>query len=148
MIENLIVRIAREFPASSGDNLDGFVMDADCYFSQQDAFASAQVERGVGPLSVVNISIILAESVQSLQQVARALEAAWTETRYKHFAASGITWYREATVLRFVTVVSDESYFISGTATASGPRYADLVQAFERDFGSMHGPLPSTESHV
>jgi hypothetical protein len=62
---------------------------------------------------------------------------------YNHFSACSVDWYREATVLRFVTVPARWDYCVTGTVLATGPRYPELLAQFEREFSTIHGPIRS-----
>jgi hypothetical protein len=134
IIESIVGSIRCQLPPSSGDNLTGFLMDADHFFSEHGAFATVDVRRSEDVTSQLNVTLSISERVQSLQDLAYALGDVWRSIAYQHFEASSVTWFREATVFRFVTVISGELFFVSGTARASGPHYPRLVEAFERDF--------------
>jgi hypothetical protein len=94
LIERLMDTIVRPVPASVGDNLTGFVMDADHFFGDCPAFSEARVERGSAATSLVNISLTLSDFPQSLQDVSRALEETWRSIAYAHFQASSVIWFR------------------------------------------------------
>jgi hypothetical protein len=142
MIERVIDEVIRRLPPSDGDNLLGFQIDADHFLGECDALASVEVERSSDIRSLLNASAILADHVSSLHDISQALFAVWQSLYYPHFHASAIHWYREATILRFLTVISDDGYFVTGTVTVSGEQYPRLVEKFEREFGGLRGPLP------
>ena len=143
MIEDIVRRIAESLPAVSGDNLTGFIIDAEHYFGSCPPFASVGVEGGSDPLSIVTVRARIREDVASIQDISQALSSALPKVAYNHFSACSIEWYKEATVLRFVTVPGRSTYYVSGTVLATGPSYPRLLAAFERDFSEIHGPVHS-----
>lgn len=143
MIERVISDIVRSIPPSSGDNLTGFVIDADHFFGQCEALESVAVNRSPNPLSLLEIRANAAMSVDTVQDLSRSLIDAWESIAYGHFQASAVHFYKEATVLRFITVISGDAFYVSGIVHVAGPNYPNLAQRFERDFGAMHGPLSS-----
>jgi hypothetical protein len=141
IIEQIIDQVTAALSPSDSINLSGFLQDADYYFFAHPAFAAAEIERTPDPASLVRIKLTLADDVATLQAVANALREVWHSILYNHFEACSITWYREATCLRFVTVVGNDLFHVTGTAYALGAGYTNLVAAFDRDFG-IYGPLP------
>ena len=104
IIESIVGSIRCQLPPSSGDNLTGFLMDADHFFSEHWAFATVDVRRREDVTSLLNVTLSISERVQSLQDLSHALGDVWRSIAYQHFEASSVTWFREATVFRFVTV--------------------------------------------
>lgn len=143
MIERVIADIAGRLPPSSGDNLTGFVIDADHFLGECEALESIHVDRATNPSSLLEIRAVVSASVTTVQEVSHALLDAWQSIAYTHFQASAVHFYKEATVLRFVTVISGDAFYVSGTIRVAGPHYSALVQRYDRDFGASHGPLPN-----
>jgi hypothetical protein len=143
VIDDIIRHIAGTVPAVSGDNLTGFVIDAEHYFGLCTPFRKVEVERVRDPLSIVTIHAQIRDDVASVQNISQALSSALPKVAYNYFSACSVDWYKEATVLRFVTVSGQGAYYVSGTVFASGPSYPRLLAAFERDFSkpvqSWHG---------
>ncbi len=143
MIERVIADIASRLPPSSGDNLTGFVIDADHFLDACESLESVNVDRSTNPSSLLEIRAEAAASVNAVQEISHALLDAWQSIAYTDFQASAVLLYKEATVLRFVTVISGDAFYVSGTVRVAGPHYPALVQRYDRDFGASHGPLPS-----
>jgi hypothetical protein len=143
LIERVIADIAGRLPPSSGDNLTGFVIDADHFLGECDAFESVEVDRSTNPRSLLEIRAEVAVSVNTVQEISHALLDAWQSIAYTHFQASAVHFYKEATVLRFVTVISNDAFYVSGAVRVAGAHYPALVQRYDRDFGASHGPLPA-----
>ena len=142
MIEDLIRRIAETVPAVCGDNLTGLIIDSEHYFGTC-AVESVEVEGGRDPLSIVTIHARVKESVASVQDISQALSGVLPQVVYNHFTASSVGWYKEATVLHFITVPVRGTYYVSGTVVATGLSYPRLLAAFEQEFSRIHGPVQS-----
>jgi hypothetical protein len=137
MIEETIRDWVERNRLSAGDDLLGFVLDSEVYLERQDAFLSAEVKRSEDVLSIVNAAIVLKPSVSSLQDVSRAIKAAWAEVSYHAFQATSLRWYEEATVFRFITGDADAGLGVTGTFIATGAVYPRLVNRFRADFGEL-----------
>ena len=141
MIPELIARLRETIPPSEGDDLLGFEMDCDVFFGEGASIDNVAVTHSTDPCELLRIRVRLAPSAATLQDVSHALTTAWQNVAYSDFQATSLEWFQEATVLRFVTVISGARFFVSGCAVATGPTYASLVSAFHRDFGTLRGPL-------
>lgn len=147
MIEEVISSVIENMRSSSNDVSEGFFLDVDHFLEECQALQSVQVESSSDPRSLVVATAEVDPSVDSIQDLTFALKEVWAAIAYLHFEATSIQWFKEATVLRFVTVISDDNYYVTGTIRVAGPHYPLLAQRFERDFGDMHGPLPNLLSH-
>ena len=141
MIERVIADIAGRLAPSSGDSLTGFVIDADHFLGASEALQSVTVKRSTSPSSLIEVRADAARSIETVQELSRALTEAWQALSYPHFQASAVHFYKQATVLRFVTVISGDRFYVSGTVRVAGPHYPNLVQRYERDFGRTRSPL-------
>jgi hypothetical protein len=84
------------------------------------------------PLSMINVTATLATDVERLAAVAQMLRAIWDAVAYRHFEASSVQQFRDASILRFITVISDDAFFVSGTVRVKGDSYPRLVANYER----------------
>jgi hypothetical protein len=137
VIDDIIRHIAGTVPAVSGDDLTGFVIDAEHYFGLCRPFRKVEVEKVCDPLSIVTVHAQIRDDVTSVQEISHALSSALPNVAYNYFSACSVDWYKEATVLRFITVPGQGAYYVSGTVFASGPGYPELLAAFERDFPKL-----------
>ena len=137
LVEDVIDRTISAHPASSGDNLVGFSEDLHHSFGTNPAFASADIAVTTEPSCLFRIKLVIAPDLPNIQAVTSALLDAWQFARYSCFEASSVAWFREATCLRFVTVISEGSFCVTGVAFAHGPGHAALIQQLERDFGTI-----------
>jgi hypothetical protein len=144
VIEETIDLVLSRLPPSSGENLTGFLMDCDHFFSQpEEVLRDADAKATGDPRSMVAVTVTLADPLTSLQQVNEALRAAWAEVAYRDYQALATMWYRDAMVLRFVTANPQSRLLVTGTVVASGGGYGHVAAGFERDFAAIRGPLPS-----
>ncbi|MGE0708062.1 MAG: hypothetical protein AB7T09_08645 [Planctomycetota bacterium] len=151
-VEAVMEQITKSQFPSSGGNLSGFLIDLEhaleCspvvagnvqvrVYGQQGAW-----ERRDDLLSnMVEVHAEVAEDVDSLQELASGLKRLWGDVHYGYFEATSLIWAKEATLLRFVTVLDRDELFVTGTLRVSGMHYQPLVDRFEKGFG----PLPSLE---
>jgi hypothetical protein len=142
-IESVIDRLIEVGSPSSGHDLEGFVADADHAIFMSHALTDSRVRLAGDSRALLAIDTTVSATTEKLQDVSRALRDVWAELAYKSLQASAITWYREATILRFATYAEQFGMFVTGRIVASGGPYAQLVDRFERDFGKLSGPLPS-----
>lgn len=112
-------------------------MDCDANLYDPDSFLSVDVNKSEDSLSMVNALIIIQPSIPSLQEIAYALQAAWTKIAFNEFQATSIRWYEEATVFRFVTGVPNSGLGFTGTFIATGNDYSRLVDQFRTGFGNV-----------
>ena len=143
VFESVISEVVSTASASSGDNLTGFVYDAEHYLSENEVLVDVSVRRTAEPRCLLVIDARVTDKATTLQDVASTLREAWVSLAYAEFEASSCAWYREATLLRFVTVMSGPRLFVTGRVIASGGPYDRLVERFVREFGELHGPLDS-----
>lgn len=143
MIEGVIAAVRANSQPSFGDNLLGFSIDADHYVAESGVLVDVDVRTTRDAECLVDVRATVADHVQSLQEVSSALREAWTPLAYSDLQATSCIWYREATVLRFVTAMHDPGLFVTGRIIARGGPQPRLVERFLKDFGALHGPLPS-----
>ena len=144
MIESLIKQIAEKIPPSSGANISGFTQDLDyALWKSKDILTLYKVSTTKHPHRLINVEAEIAEKVQKLQVVFDTVETIWTSVMYRYFAASSFQYYKEAAVLRFVTVISDERFFVSGAIILQGEKYQNLVSEHQQKMGKTYDSLPS-----
>lgn len=143
LIESLIADITGRIPPSAGDNLTGFVIDAEYFLDNSEAFESVHIERSKNLDSLLEIHAEVAASISSVQEIHHRLLGAWQSIAYSNFEASAVHYYREATVFRFVTVISHDAFYVSGMIRVAGPHYPTLVQRYNRNLGASLGSLPN-----
>ena len=139
-IKNILVRI----PPSPGDDLVGMLIDAEHYLTEHKNFSSASVKTTQDPACLLTADVIIADDTSTLQGVYQALLDVWASISYTNFQASSVFMCKDATILRFVTVISNDAFCVTGRFKAFGPKYSRLVAEFEKNFGSISGALNST----
>ena len=137
MIERTIKLVVEGVPPSSGNDLVGFSIDVDHFFSADELFDDVQVKQTDQPSELLRVRVKLVSRAIRMHEISASLCAIWSRLGYPHFEASSVTRYREAVVMRFVTVMSGERLAVTGTAIVSGPTYADAVREFEHGFSKL-----------
>jgi hypothetical protein len=135
MIESIIQRVMDSTRPSSGSDLLGFEMDSVAYFGGNKAFLNAKVSRTGDPSCLLEMHGEIRKHIKSLQQIRSVLNKIWFDLEYRHFQATSCVWYKEATVLRFVTVISDNAFYVTGKMIVGGGHYSQLVEKYEREYG-------------
>lgn len=145
MIETVIDQVAGQLPPIAGDNLLGFRYDVEEALRHGDWCHGHSLTVVEEPRCLLRIELEVAEGVASLQELTSGLVGLWTYVAYKDFEASSIRWYREAAVLRFVTINPLGPYFVAGRVRVAGAHYEPLAEAFERRFHALKpDPLGSS----
>jgi hypothetical protein len=140
VIERVIQHVLSTVPISTGYNLDGFEIDTEEFLGR--SFPDPIIRRTKEPTCVIDARATVGTGLSSLQDVSHELTTVWNAIAYSSFEASAIEWHRNATVLRFVTVISNEAFCVTGRIVVSGGPYDQLVEAFERDFGPLRSLAP------
>lgn len=141
MIESVIQNVIASHSPSSGENLLGFEYDADHYFGLNEIFANAKVVSHDNPLCMLELRGQILEQISTIQHLHTKLDEIWQKLAYSHFQATSLKFFREATVLRFVTLISNDGFYVTGKMIAGGGHYPQLVEQYEKDFGRT---LPSS----
>ncbi len=147
MIESLIRQIAEKIPPSSGANLLGFTQDLDyALWKSKGIISPYNIFRTEVPHQLVIVKAQITYRVKNLQVVFETLEAVWTLTAHRYFEASSYECYKEAAVLRFVTVISDKLFFVSGAMILEGQKYRTLISEHQQKIEKTYESLPSMPS--
>ena len=142
LIEDVIDLFPAELsPDPWDENLAGFILDLEQIISEHALFDSVDLSVTTDPRCTVQARVMVSRSAESLSDVSKALSEVWKSTYYNHFQCGSISWYRDRTELRFITVHSSEQYCITGRIIATAPHQTDLVRRFEQDF--VHPDMPS-----
>ncbi|HYC58592.1 MAG TPA: hypothetical protein VEK79_03420 [Thermoanaerobaculia bacterium] len=142
MIEHVIQTVLSFVRVSGGDDLTGFVIDADHALSGEETFENVEIVSTDRSENLLEITATAPLSMATLQDVAEALKRAWQFMAYPDLQATSITWHREATVMRFVTAGARGQLCVTGRVIITAPHQDKIVKAFEEDF-SFAGRLPS-----
>lgn len=149
VIESVIDGIIGRHPPSTDGNLGGFLCDLDRAVERSQKLANSRTTvlgtpRGQpwgcaegDPRNMLAIEVDVTDKVESLQDLAQELKRLWDMCRYSYFEAASVRWAKEATVLRFITVIDHDDFFVSGTITAAGASYPRLAESFERRFSGL-----------
>ena len=138
MIEQVISLVQQ---TCSPGELDGYMMDMDEAFWSHSAFRKFDITSSTDPYALIRVRATIAPCVRSVQEIANAFKKINNKLGYNDFKSTSLYWYNDATVFRFVTVMSDHNVFVTGMAVASGRQYKRLVADYNTDFGDMGGRL-------
>lgn len=141
IIEELIKEWSARLRLSSGDDLGGFLLDVDFAFDEVSGVTSVNCADSATSLSLVNVIVTFETGISSVQAIGDALSSGFRRLAYPSFQASSVAWYREATVLRFITAARDGNLCVTGTMIGVTEKYDRLVDAYDYSFGSMGGRL-------
>ena len=142
MIETLIKQIAEKIPPSSGGNLDGFFTDLDyALCNAKDIISAHKISITKDPYNLILVKAIGADDVTNLPDITRSLKNLWASVTYRYFEASSYAWYKEGIVLRFITVVTDEQFFVSGAIIVQGKKCQKLVSEHQQKIGRSYDSL-------
>lgn len=132
-IENLIDMLTTTgSPASEEWLVGGWIVNAKDALAHSKELVKSQVQVTTASRCIVRIKAKVSESTASIQDVNKGLKSAWAAgMAYKYFQATNCTWYKEAMVLRFATMLSDDAPYITGSIVVDGARYASLASLYE-----------------
>lgn len=142
MIEKVIEELVATLPPPDRSNRLGFHWDLASALERCSALREPSVSVTPDPRRIFDVRATVAQSVPSLQDLARELERVLDVVQYLDFRTSSIVWFREATVARFATSPGAGLYLVTGRIEVSGGPYSRLVERFEYDFDE-DGPLPT-----
>jgi hypothetical protein len=144
MIETLIRQLADTLPPSSKGDLDGFSQDLDhAFWEARKVFASAKISLTSNPLRLIEVTATVVDNVANLADVTRTLQNIWASVAYTYFEASNCEWYREGVVLRFVSIIQQSRFFVSGALVVEGDSCMWLIAEYQRKLDRTLDSLPS-----
>ncbi len=137
MIEETIKKVIVSLAPSSGDNLLGMDIDICHYFNSSSKLKFGSITRSNDPTCMFVIDLEATENNESLTDVCSALITVWEKVAYHYFAAHSINKFKTKSVLRFVTVIGDKSFYVTGKAVISGKQYENLAKEYEANFSEL-----------
>lgn len=133
MIEKIISIIADQLPPSSGDNLLGFNIDCDALITDE-RFTNININQTIDLKNMIEIIIQIDKSFSSIQELSNLILSLYLTVGYKNFSSHGIKWSSEMLTLRFITIISEDEFYVSGTIKVIGDNYRILYNGFKRNF--------------
>ena len=137
MIEKTIESLVKELSPSDGDNLLGMDYDICHYFDTSDATKFISREQTNNNKCMFIINLEATEAATDIGSVTESLSEAWECIMYNYFECGSIEKYKEMEVLRFVTVIGKDSFYVTGKAVVSGERYLQLAKKYESSFSEL-----------
>ncbi len=115
----------------------GFAIDVEHYLDSCEAIDNISVSETQDHVCLLEIRGDITDQVSTVQEINKVLAAVWQGLAYRNFQATSCQWYREATIFRFVTVVSGNSFYVTGKIVIGGGKYPLLVERYDQDFGML-----------
>ncbi len=123
----------------------GWLDDAHHFFSENDAWAKAHAFEKNDVDCQLELKSVISSKVDSLNQLANIQRKIWHELSYRYFELSELVFYKECSVLRFVTIMTPTSQSCVGRMVAGGAHYQALTEGrtkltnapFVVDFGDV-----------
>jgi hypothetical protein len=134
MIEETIDFTVKKFVPSTGDNLLGMDYDICHFFGKNDAIRFLSRNKSGDKKCMFSIELEATNCAMNINDVTSALRGALDNIVYKYFESSSIQMYKEKMVLRFVTVIGENQFYVTGEAIVSGDRYRQLASDYEKGF--------------
>ena len=139
MIEGVIEDITNRIPPSDGDNLLGFEIDCDNYFNEDDLISAKIIKTG-DVKNMLRIELTINEGFASIQNLSHKISEMYQMIEYSNFSLHGLKWLSKELNFRFITIISNDQFCVSGTIIVKGEFYEKLYKQFKKDFpGSMFG---------
>ena len=137
MIEETIELIVKKFVPSTGDNLLGMDYDICHFFGKNDAIRFLSRNKSGDKKCMFSIELEATNCAKDISDVPNALRGALDNVVYKYFESSSIQMYKDKAVLRFVTVIGENQFYVTGEAIVSGNRYRQLASDYENGFWEL-----------
>lgn len=123
----------------------GWLLDAEHFFCENKSWLASSADFADEPRYLLELKALLAPSVGSFKQLRNIMREVWGELCWSNFEASAINEYREASVLKFITVARGGSSSMTGRMLISGAHYFELVR---RNENHLHRRLPTIPFEV
>lgn len=130
-INTIIKSIEDAYPPVDPGNK--FFKEVDHFFCGNESFKRASSELVDEPLCMLELKAQVRETFTSFKDIASLMYEIWRELAYDHFEASSCTHYRQASVLKFVTVPSFQDYYISGHMIVNAVKQEHIAAQYEKD---------------
>jgi hypothetical protein len=131
IIEEIIKEIANSpsYVPSTGDNLLGMEYDIDHAFESNRAFEEVTIKRTGNKNSMLEIVVSVSDSVNALHEVSQGIKKSWEFIQYQYFEASSITIGKHKAGFRFITVIGENQFYVTGTVWVKDPRYEKVANS-------------------
>ncbi len=126
MIEEIVQTILRSHKTSSGDNLLGMILDMKHFLGLCDGLSVTSLKVTEYPASLLDIEMHATEEATSKRDLTIKLEQVWSCCQYRYLQCYSIESTDECLTLRFVTVISADSFCVTGVFRILGTRWSEL----------------------
>ncbi len=128
MIEKTIDLIIKELSPSDGGDLRGMDYDICAVFENSKVFECTSIEQSddVSCMFIINLQAL--EISNHISEILNAICVARESITYSHFSAHSLQRFEEQAILKFVTVISEEHFYVTGKIVISGKEYQRLYR--------------------
>jgi hypothetical protein len=127
MIEDTINLITKKLKPSDGDNLLGFKIDCDGLLFD-DKFESMDINETQNQNNMLDIEIKIKNSIDTIQNLTTIIRNNYQNIEYQYYSAHAVEWTPTALIFRFITIISNNQFYVSGTLRVIGNNYEKLYR--------------------
>ncbi|MFY0677942.1 MAG: hypothetical protein JXR18_11720 [Neptuniibacter sp.] len=130
MIEETIAKIitSPNYSPSDGDNLLGMDYDVFHCLDSNEILVVEEIKQTGQNECMFSINLEASKSAKELHDVRQALKEAWEFIQYGYFEASSLSVTPKSAVLRFITVIGENQFYVTGCVKVSGPNYERIAR--------------------
>lgn len=141
MIDAAIKSIVKELSPAEGHDLVAWEYEVINSFDLSDTIKYELDDEGF-VLSELNeknkermfkVHLKATKKARNLDDVRKGLIKGWKFLQYIYFQASLVEVYKDCAVLKFVTVIAEREYYVTGKAVVKGKRYKKLAKMHKPD---------------
>ncbi|WP_339074634.1 hypothetical protein [Teredinibacter turnerae] len=131
MIEEIINKITNSpnIQASDGDNLLGMDYDVFHCFESNSVFEVEEISHANNNECMFDIKLSVSKTTRELHELVHAIKASWEFLQYRYFEASSLIVSKKSAVFRFVTVIGENQFYVTGKIIVSGTVYEKLAKS-------------------
>ncbi len=130
MIEQIISEVIARNRAACGQ---GWLEDARHYFCEHEAWHKASAFERTDEHCVLELKSTVSPALSSLGELRSIQQKIWLEMAFSYFEASSVIFYKEASVLRFVTLANKTSTCLTGRMIVAEGTTFDTQECSSRD---------------
>lgn len=128
MFNKLVGEIIAQVPVYCGS---GWLDDANYYFCENPSLIQASARETVDPTAMLLLKASADEHFKTLLEIRSLQYSIWNKMNFSYFSATSHDFYKEAAVLRFITMANRRSC-LTGRMIIGGPNYDALLTKQEQ----------------
>lgn len=139
MIDAAISSVVKELSPAKGDDLTAWEYEICNFFDVSDAikyeldgnnFVSYELNKK-NRECMFTVYLKATNKARDIHDVCNGLIKGWNHLYYTFFQSSLVEIYRNCTILKFVTVIDEGQFYVTGKAVVNGKRYRKLAKMYE-----------------